>query len=210
MRKKSILFFVLLICVMSLLFAAEEKEKGPFGTKWLMTKEELAEIGAFGEILTSNDYCTIYDFYPRKTHSSFESYSVVLGNNEGLVKVIAYGNDISCNEYGTSLKTEYGSMKDSLTNSYGAVTNEYDFNTSSLWSNAEDWMYALYKEYRYLACFWKQPNVTIGLEALALSSSKGYIKLTYEHKMWETEFAGALQPVDRRKAGHATEINLPV
>lgn len=24
------------------------------------------------------------------------------------------------------------------------------------------------------------------------------------------EFAGALQPVDRRKAGHATEINLPV
>lgn len=184
MKKKIVFALVLLICAMSLLFAAEEKEKGPFGTKWLMTKEELAEVGTFGEVLSSNEYCTIYDFHPKKTHSSFESYSVVLGKDEGLVKVVAYGKDISCNEYGTALKNEYNSMKDSLTASYGKVTNEYDFNTSSLWNDPEDWMYSLAKGYRYLACYWELPRISVVLEALGSSSSKGYIRLTYEHNMW--------------------------
>ena len=184
MKKKIVFALVLMICAMSLLLAAEEKEKGPFGTKWLMTKEELAEVGTFGEIINSNEYCTMYDFHPKKTHSAFESYTVILGKDEGLVKVIAYGKDISCNEYGTALKNEYNSMKASLTGSYGSAKQEYDFNTSSLWSDPEDWMYSLAKGYRYLACYWELPRISVVLEALGSSSSKGYIKLTYEHNMW--------------------------
>lgn len=46
-----------------------------------------------------------------------------------------------------------------------------------------------------------------------LSRIKHHNKAFYSETQFKNivnEFAGALQPVDRRKAGHATEINLPV
>ena len=180
--KKTIIVLCLIFCCIFSIIAAE-KEKGPFGTTWLSSKEEVEEVGKLTLIQDYGDYAFYY-FTPNKGHSAFESYLIIIIKNVGLVKIVASGTDINCTGYGTALKNAYSDMKNSLIKSYGPVTKEYDFNTSSLWTDADDWMYALYRGYRYLTCYWDTENYTIGLDANASSSSVGYITLTYEHNKW--------------------------
>ena len=180
--KKTIIVFLLALCFICILFA-EEKEKGPFGTTWLSSKEEVEQVGTLSVIKDYGDY-TLYSFVPQKGHSAFESYGMIIVKDIGMVKIVASGSDINCTGYGTSLKSAYSDMKNSLIKSYGPVTKEFDFNTSSVWKDADDWMYSLYLGYRYLTCYWDLENYTVGLDAKASSSSVGYISLTYEHNKW--------------------------
>jgi uncharacterized caspase-like protein len=57
-------------------------------------------------------------------------------------------------------------------------------------------------------------NVLVPIDLDLQTSKNNYDICENSYKlstlMNKFEFAGALQPVDRRKAGHATEINLPV
>jgi len=182
MKKFIVILLIALLCT-SFIFAVEEKEKGPFGTKWLSTKEELEEAGTLSLAKDYGDY-SIYYFDPIKGHSAFDSYLVIILDDVGFVKIGAYGKDISCNEYGTALKSAFSDMKNSLVKSYGTPTDDYDFNSSSYWKDADDWMYSLYMEYRVLACVWETDSLGIILKANAPSTSKGNIELSYEHKKW--------------------------
>jgi len=55
-------------------------------------------------------------------------------------------------------------------------------------------------------------NIADDLADVGFIKIMNILKSIFDYPIDErpAEFAGALQPVDRRKAGHATEINLPV
>lgn len=182
MKKIVVVLLITLFC-MSFLFAVEEKEKGPFGTKWLYSKEEMEKVGTLTLAEDCGDYSLCY-FEPINGHSAFDRYLVIMLDDVGLVKLVAIGKDIKCSSYGTALKSAYSDMKNSLMKAYGPVTKEYDFNTSSLWTEADDWMHSLYYGYRYLTCYWEMDNYTVGLDSEASDSSTGNISVTYEHEKW--------------------------
>lgn len=177
MKRRCLINCLVLVVVCAVAYA------GPFGMEWGMTKEQLENVGTL-ELQHQEELFTSFDFIPKKSHSAFESYQLILGTDEGLVKIVAYGNDITCNDYGTQLKSEFNSMKDSLVKNYGKVSNTFDFNSSSTWDEADDWMMSLYLDKRVFAVFWELQDISIMLEAKATSSSKGYIKLTYENDKW--------------------------
>ena len=195
--KRVFVVLLLALCCICIL-TAEEKEKGPFGTKWLSSKEEVEEVGDLSVLKDYGDY-TLYSFVPQKGHSAFKSYGMVIVKDVGMVKILATGSDISCTGYGTALKSAYSDMKNSLIKSYGPVTKEYDFNTSSVWKDADDWMYSLYLGYRFLSCYWEFDNYSVYLDANASSSSIGYITLIYEHNKWG-EF------LDKKSAGEDNNL----
>lgn len=180
--KKILVLLLVLLCCISMLFA-ETKEKGPFGTTWLSSVEELSKVGTFSLYEDYGDYAT-YLFSPKKGHSAIDLYMTLFLKDIGLVKIIAVGNEIKCSGYGTELISAYRSMKESLTKAYGSVFKEVDNNSSSIWSSPEDWMYSLYMGHRNLCSFWETDTLNIILEACADRTTVGYIKLTYEHVKW--------------------------
>ncbi len=181
MKRITVLLLVFLCCV-SILFA-ETKEKGPFGTTWLSSVEELSKAGTISLYEDYGDYAT-YLFSPQKGHSALDIYMMLILKDVGLVKIAAFGKEIKCSGYGTELKSAYRSMKESLTKSYGTAVEEVDFNSSSLWSDPEDWMFSLSMGHRELYSYWMTDTVFIQLEACADSSTVGYLELTYEHEKW--------------------------
>ncbi len=180
--KKLFLVLIIILCCISVLFAID-KEKGPFGTTWLSSESDLRKVGTLTLYKDNGDYST-YIFSPNKGHSAFDSYMVLLLKDVGLVKVVAGGKNIKCTGYGTELKSAYESMRESLIKTYGSVSGEENYNSSSVWSEPADWMYSLYMGHRKLESFWQTGTVFILLEAVAENSNSGYIILAYEHKKW--------------------------
>ena len=181
MKRITVLLIIILCCV-SMLFA-EAKERGPFGTTWLSSKEELEKDGTLTLYEDFGDYAT-YEFSPKKSHSAFDMYLVLILKDIGLVKIVAGGKDIKCSGYGTELRSAFESMKESLTKTYGSAVEEQDYNASSVWSDPEDWMYALKFGHRRLASYWETETLVVLLEACADYITVGYLTLTYEHEKW--------------------------
>lgn len=157
---------------------------GPFGIEFGMTKNEIEKHGKLTEI-SSNDFYSTYSFVPEKKHSLFSSYSLLIGKDEGLVKLIATTATISDTGYGTSTKSKYKEIKTSLEKTYGKPTEEYDFNSSKTWTDPDDWMMSLKLGYRYLTCYWDTKDergigLTVYIDANAKSSSSSTITLGYE------------------------------
>jgi len=102
------------------------------------------------------------------------------------VKIRAIGKDINTNGFGEQLKSAYLDIQKAVTSAYGSPERSFDFlQSGSIWTESNHWMMGLFKEERTLATFWSpQQHVnhvtSIQLEAVPLSSSVGYISLSYE------------------------------
>jgi hypothetical protein len=162
---------------------------GPFGLRRGMTQDQVTQIVGKGAVKdTKGD--TLRLLTVPKPHPAFEFYSLIFSPTDGLLKIIAYGNDIRTNGFGEAVRSSFTEIRNALSQTYQKPDVDLDFvRAGSIWKEPEDWMMALLKEERDLASAWEKrplPNHIndIVLEAKALSQEKGYILLTYEFDGW--------------------------
>lgn len=179
MNIKNLIFIVLA-------FSATQASAGPFGLDKSMSLPELEKQGRFVEEKEQ------YWFKARRLsngNDNFEEYSVLVVPGYGLCKIIAVGTDINSSSYGDELRSRFKDLSDALNAKYGAPSSTYDFlRSGSIWDEGRDFMMGLAKKERTLTHFWQsakgvalKDNLSaISLAANALSSSKGYLVLTYE------------------------------
>lgn len=180
MKNISSLFFAPII----LLTFASASIAGPFGVEKGMTLNQLNELGSFTKTNSPNVYKSDS---MKQGHPDVEFYSVIVTPSHGLCKIQALTKDTPTSAYGTELQSKYNSLRSALVSKYGQPEKSFDFlRSGSIWHESREWMMSLLKKERYLASFWTSSNnlpdslKTISIEAAALNSSKGFIKLGYE------------------------------
>jgi hypothetical protein len=121
----------------------------------------------------------------------FESYTLYISPQHGLLKILAISRDISTSRYGDELKAEFSRIRPGLEKAYGEPTDVFDFlNEGSIWDEPRDWMTGLLKKERHFDVDWifkpsRDHLTVVALEARASSAETGFLSLTYEFEGWE-------------------------
>jgi hypothetical protein len=163
---------------------------GPFGFEYGMTKEQvIAAVGQSAVKKATSDSLEVTT--APKPHPAFESYVLVISPTRGLVKLVAIGNTIRTNGFGSEVQEAFTETQVLVVKNYGSPEKAYDFvRSGSIWHEREDWMMGLAKKERVLASFWDFVNspthiTSMKLEAKALSSDAGFLALAYEFEGFE-------------------------
>ncbi|MGD1819144.1 MAG: hypothetical protein ACPKOI_04600 [Pleomorphochaeta sp.] len=183
MSKKFILCILFISIFIPMIFA------GPFGYDEGMSFEEV-EFNS-NEIIDSyiDKNISFLQVEPKKKHSDFENYYVVIDEDYGLVKIMAE-TIVETNKYGTTLKNKFNSLVESLSTKYGEIDKIDILMPSSIWDEAGDYMMSLVAEDRFLMGMWETDlNTIVAIQVSASSTSKGIITLSYEYE----KFAKALE-----------------
>jgi len=122
-----------------------------------------------------------------KPHSSFGQYIVQVGPKTGLCWIKAIGKDINTSAYGNELRSAFIEMREKLAKSYGEGKTSDFLRSGSIWKDANDYMMALLKKERILACMWENPKDAKDIKSLALIASAsdretGHISIEYAFK----------------------------
>jgi hypothetical protein len=174
---------------------------GPFGLRRGMTQEQVIQVVGKGAVKEAKDD-TLELLTVPKPHPAFEFYQLIFSPTGGLLKIIAYGNDITTNGFGERVHDSFIEIRDAISEVYGQPEGTLDFlKAGSIWNEPEYWMMGLLKEERTLATNWQKalPNRIYGivLDAKALSTEKGFLHLVYEFDGWN-------EYVDAKKAKAGT------
>ena len=142
------LFLILLFTLLPFTIFA-----GPFGLKMGITLEDIKQVCEEGPEFYKDD---IYYIKPVKNHPLFVVYLVYVHEQKGLYKIQAASSPILSNQFGTELKESFNEVKDRIAKTYGSpeVCDKYNKSANRLYSDAEDWFYALGKGYRSLYATW--------------------------------------------------------
>lgn len=155
----------------------------PFGFCPGATKADIVRLVGASSTTADTDPDSLLIEKALKPHPAFETYRLTFSPQNGLVRVAAIGITIDTNGFGFEVDSAFRDILASLSKTYGQAET-FDFTRSQgLWTAASEWMMALRTKERVLFASW-QPRgkgvQVIGLEAFALSTTKGYIKLVYE------------------------------
>ena len=173
----------LLLCILSVstLLAA-----GPFG---LHKGMKLGQIDKNAVKIREN----IYRVKVPTPNRDFDYYIVNVDPKLGLLKIIAVGKIIKTNDFGDQLRDEFEKYEHKLIVSYGKNLKFDYVKDDSIWNDSKYFMMGLEKEERVLSAYWSSENgstlkngiAQIGLKAVALGGSKGYLSLAYEFDGFE-------------------------
>ncbi len=115
----------------------------------------------------------------------------MISPQEGLLKIIAHGNNINTNGFGREVRELFMDIRDVISAKYGAPKMLDGLVSGSLWRNDRDWMAGLVKNERHLKALWdlqsKRPNriTVLVLKADAISEDTGFLLLSYEFQGFE-------------------------
>ena len=177
-----------ILCLVFLCLSTQsysQEKSGPFGLEAGMTKEQILKIVGDGAIKASDGDVLLLTAVP-EAHPDFETYTLLICPEKGLLKILAMSKSVNTNVRGTELKSAYDSLKASLATTYGKPNHALDMvSNGSIWIYPDDWMAGLAKSERALASSWMDiplPNKLrfIRLDAAAKSKTVGYLNLTYE------------------------------
>jgi len=177
---------------------------GPFGFEKGMTKEQVIQlVGPTAVIKNADDELNLKT--APHPHPAFEEYDLLFSPTQGLLKVVAIGVQIQTNSFGESVKSNFLTIQNGISQVYGHPSDSFDFvQAGSIWTDARDWMMGLLGKERSLYTYWASrlamsgiPSLTadkaldlphsirlITLEAYALSTSTGFVGLNYEFVGW--------------------------
>lgn len=171
----------ILLCALPLLTYA-----GPFG---LEMSTDVATLRRTCNLSSESGVPNVYmtSQVPNR-NQAFETYLLVATPRHGLCKLTGVGKTIQTNSYGHQLVFEFERLEKVLEAKYGPGEKIDALLPGSIWNEPNDWTMALAKEERMLSHIWRSSpghplpdNIgVIGLEAVGLSQSKGYVKLGYE------------------------------
>ena len=162
--------------------------QGPFGLQYGMTKAQAIQIVGGQAVKENKGDSLILTTAPRP-HPAFEEYLLIFSPENGLLKIAAFGRDISTNGFGSEVRDAFAEIRDALDKTYGAGEIHNFLESGSIWNEDRDWMAGLLKKERVLTAYWdvalkgavpsKLPNhiTAMALTANALSTDKGYLRL---------------------------------
>jgi hypothetical protein len=177
------LFWLAFLCFS--IQAHSQERSGPFGFEAGMTREQIIQVVGLGAVKESDADTLILTAAP-KAHPDFGYYALKVSPGSGLMKIIAMGKDIPTDAFGSEMKNAYTGLSDQLAAVYGKPNHRLDrLNNGSIWFGPDDWMMALLKGDRMLACSWMEMPLPdkisfIRLEVVAKSKDTGFLSLTYE------------------------------
>jgi hypothetical protein len=117
---------------------------------------------------------------------NFDTFLLIVGRKQGLVKLIATGKDIDDDPAGKQMKAEFSTFKTTLTKSYGDPSDTFDFvDAKSTLKGSNQFMMALTKTERTLAVYWTKKDfgngiTSVSVEGNGLGNDKGYLSMEYE------------------------------
>ena len=121
-----------------------------------------------------------------KPDPNFETFLLIVGKSQGLVKLIATGKDIDGDPAGHEMKTQFTALKTSLGQGYGDPSDNFDFlDVKATHRGANQFMLSLTNSERTLAVYWTKKDfgnqiTSVSLNGNGLGSEKGYLSLEYE------------------------------
>jgi hypothetical protein len=159
---------------------------GPFGFEYGMTNEHVISLVGEAAVDPSSHGDILHLTTAPRPHPHFESYTLKIPPEVGLLDILAFGRVVSTTRYGDELKDAFIDIRNAISVTYGKPRT-YDFlRAGSIWEEPEDWMDGLLKKERTLNSFWSEgltlPNHihVITLEAVALTTEGGMLILGYE------------------------------
>jgi hypothetical protein len=165
--------------------AASTPGANTFGFYAGETKEQIiAAIGQAAIIQTKGDILEV-NAAPLP-NPAFDTFLLIVGPKDGLVKLIATGKDIEDDPAGKQIKSQFTTLKAELSKLYGDPGDVFDFiNAKSTLKGANEFMLALTKTDRSLSAYWTKKdfgsNITsVSLEGNGLGNDKGYLSLEFE------------------------------
>lgn len=167
-----------------LLLIASNVVAGPFGLEMGMSLNDLRRVANPTPGKQPNVWHLTKVPVP---HDAFEFYSVNLAPGVGICSITAYGQTVKTSVYGDTIRREFSSLEDALTEKYGK-NRKFDFlRKGSIWKEPNDWMMGLLKGERNLTAFWGPENgskmsdevVSIQLKAEALNAESGFVTAVY-------------------------------
>ncbi|AVF55417.1 hypothetical protein AL527_09705 [Pseudomonas fulva] len=167
---------------------------GPFGLQAGLSKDVIEKMT--GRQLTLADEAqSLYELEsPPKPNDAFHEYGIVISPTVGLCQIRAVSKTIRTNDYGTQLKSEFNSLKESLATVYGEPKVFDALLPGSIWNESRDWMTGLFKKDRSLSADWRSTQSSplksdvqsIMLMTLAEGRDKGYLALVYSFQNQDT------------------------
>lgn len=156
---------------------------GPLGLAFGMSESELKTLVT----LKPGDSPGLFSAETVPTpHSAFEGYQLTVGGAWGLCRLVAVGDDIPINSFGTQLKEKFKELEEEITQKYGPPSEQVDrLLSGSIWDEPNDWAMAISRKERYKYTTWKFDKerddkvTTIELSARASSNRSGYAVLIY-------------------------------
>lgn len=127
---------------------------------------------------------------PPKPHPAFDFYILQITPESGLSWIKAIGNNIQTNGFGNSIKNAFLEMEGKLIKTYGNCEKTDLLLQGSIWNEPQDWMMAILKGERLLACNWDEKTgakLTEAIESVFLIASgreadSGFIAIEYALK----------------------------
>ncbi len=160
-----------------------------------MTKEQVVQLVGNQAVQDFKEDVLTLTTAP-KPYAAFEAYSLVISPDKGVLKIVAVGKTIGTNGFGSELHDAFNEIRGAVTTTYGKPET-YDYlKSGSIWGEPQEWMMGLLKKERTLVAYWtvkdtKPNHITyIALEAAALSTEAGWLRLGYEFEGF-SEYLGA-------------------
>jgi hypothetical protein len=177
--------FVFLTCYT---FAEGKVVEAPFGLKWGITKEALGDAGIiFSECSDEGwvEQCRT-ESVP-KNISMGDFYLLLFTKKYGLQKAVMLGKDISGDPNGSSGKDKYAKLKQALKNKYEKSVS-YEWVGRELWGESDEFYQCLdYEGCGSWTTYWTENHEgSIALELKGVNRGEGYIRLSYEGKLWSS------------------------
>jgi hypothetical protein len=149
------------------------------------TKQQIiAAIGQAAVIQTKGDILEV-NAAPLP-NPAFDTFLLIVGPRQGLVKLIATGKDVEDDPAGKQIKAQFTTLKADLSKLYGEPGDVFDFiNAKSTLKGPNQFMIALTKTERSLSAYWTKKDfgsqiTSISLEGNGLGDDKGYLSLEFE------------------------------
>lgn len=121
-----------------------------------------------------------------KPDPNFDSFLLIVGPQQGLVKIIATGKDIDGDPAGHAMKEQFNALKTTLGAGYGEPSDNFDFlDVKAKHRSPNQFMLSLTDTERTLAVYWTKKDfgnqiTSISLNGNGLGNEKGYLSLEYE------------------------------
>ncbi len=121
-----------------------------------------------------------------KPDPEFDSFLLIVGNDSGLVKLIATGKDIEDDPAGHLMKTQFATIRTDLSKGYGDPSDNFDFLDAKATHRAPNqFMLSLTNTERTLAAYWTKKDFgnqisSISLSGNGLGDDTGYLSVEYE------------------------------
>lgn len=167
---------------------AQETSTGPFGLEWMVTAEEVTQLGVTLTPFPNDTFGASFSATNLpKALSDMEMVVLSFGFDDKLWRVAALGTENANDKYGNSGKVRYNQLKESLSKTYDIGPSGERPSSDSYYGDPENFAYALSQNEAFWYSTFNSPLAEIEL-SLDSNHSDTYWRLIYTHVDGEAAF----------------------